>query len=387
MKIKYALPSTDEAESTEPNGDEELKPPPPFASVLSVAWVEQYDSVIAKLRVTVDQMIGSGQVIPEDEAAGRLPVPAVFSGKAPRALPDGTFLDAISWAVIERFVFPPHELSPKSAARLVLLAKFGPLHNGTLMGGPARSAAVPEHFAYRVPKSAAAPLSSTKLLMEQSVAGAPVIAHPMKIKELDSVECHVEKTSNPSLLLMCMAVEREDMILSLSKSAAMSACEQAEILAQVSFEVRNIYNPSREACHTMLAGLPTDTRGEYSFADLQSAVLEAHTSRVARTQKLYPHLFEKRTFPRPTGNRVPAELAYAAMQEREGEEALLSLYTSQIAESSEFKDPGLRQNVMLVRGEESKYRIEGQETRPRWDSQCAVRQRDQTYVRPSKTIL
>eukprot|EP00658_Telonema_sp_P-2_P045663 TRINITY_DN3364_c0_g1_i4.p1 TRINITY_DN3364_c0_g1~~TRINITY_DN3364_c0_g1_i4.p1 ORF type:complete len:258 (-),score=37.43 TRINITY_DN3364_c0_g1_i4:311-1084(-) len=256
-----------------------------------------------------------------------------------------------------------------------------------LMGGPAKTVGVPEHFAYRVPVTAAAPLSSTKLLMEQASAGKPTIAHPMKIKELDEVECNVEKTSNPSLLLMCLEVEREDMILSLSSSAAMPASDQQEILAQVSFEVRNIYNPTRDDLTAMLSELPRDPNGHYSFAHVQQVIEEAHEARVSRTQKLYPHLFEPRACPQPTANRVDAALAHAAQQERDGEEALLSRYTSRMAESTDFKNPGLRQNVMLVRAEPLTIRVKGHETGPRWDSECAIRQRDKTYVRPSKTVL
>ena len=66
------------------------------------------------------------------------------------------------------FAFPRHELTPKSAARLVVLAKcviltappaadcagrYGPLVDGQLMAGAGRSVPVPEHFAYRVPVS------------------------------------------------------------------------------------------------------------------------------------------------------------------------------------------------------------------------------------------
>ena len=80
---------------------------------------------------------------------------------------------------------------------------------------------------------------------------------------------------------------------------------------------------------------------------------------------MYPHLFEKATWARPTANRVDPAVAHASLQQRSDEEALLSLYTSMIAESEEFKDPGLRQNVMLVRAEESTLRVKGQERRPR----------------------
>merc|ERR1711865_1010306 len=236
---------------------------------------------------------------------------------------------------------------------LVVLAKYGPLVDGQLMAGAGRSVPVPEHFAYRVPKSAAAPLSGTRLVMEVASTGGleATIAHPMKIKELDSVPCNVEKTTNPCLLLMFVEVEQEDMIPSIGapRTAAMPATEKAEMLAQVAFEVRNVYNPMKAEVEEVLAQLPRDTNNCFSFADVQRVVLQAHTARVARTRKAY--------------------------QERESEEALLSLYTSGIAEASEMGFPGLRQNVMLVRGEGSLLRTEG-EDKPRWDSECAVRKRD-----------
>ena len=115
-----------------------------------------------------------------------------------------------------------------------------------------------------------------RVLEEINGSGKPTISKPMKIRELDSVECNIEKTTNPSLLLMCLEVEYEDMILSLSHTAAMTASEQAEILAQVAFEVRQIYNPDREAVLEMLKSLPKDPNGSYSFADVQRVVMEVH---------------------------------------------------------------------------------------------------------------
>ena len=73
---------------------------------------------------------------------------------------------------------------------------------------------------------------------------------------------------------MCLEVEYEDMILSLSHTAAMSASEQAEILAQVAFEVRQIYNPDREAVLKIFQSLPRDVNQSYAFADVQRVVME-----------------------------------------------------------------------------------------------------------------
>jgi len=393
IQITYAPPDAEPAEDAEPLADGEEPPPPkPFASVMSVAWIEMYPSVMTKLRVAMDEMVASGEVQPEDPAAGVVEPSPRFSGIAPRELEDGSFLDSISLDEVAGFAFPRHELTPKSAARLVVLAKYGPLVDGQLMAGAGRSVPVPEHFAYRVPKSAAAPLSSTRLVMEVASTGGleATIAHPMKIKELDSVPCNVEKTTNPCLLLMFDEVEQEDMILSIgaTRTAAMPATEKAEMLAQVAFEVRNVYNPMKAEVEEVLAQLPRDVNNCFSFADVQRVVLQAHTARVARTRKAYPHLFEgaMKNIARPTACRVPNETKHAALQERQSEEALLSLYTSGIAEASEMGFPGLRQNVMLVRGEESLLRTEG-EDKPRWDSECAVRKRDKAYIRPSKAVL
>ena len=82
---------------------------------------------------------------------------------------------------------------------------------------------------------------------------------------------------------------------------------------------------------------------------------------------------------------VKASTAAAAKVERD-DEALLSLFTAQIAEAEETKYPGLRQNVYLTRsiGNSMNTLLD---TKPLWDAQCCVSRKDLAWVKQPKIHL
>lgn len=246
--------------------------------------------------------------------------------------------------------------------------------------------ALPEHFSYRWPKAYAAPATSTTTLMKPLHGGN--IEKRMKVKELDEVETVVEMTTNPALRVMIDQVEREDQVLSLSHTANMPSREQNQILSEVYARVRKVYNPEPADLEALLSGLPRDVSGNMSFADIQKVVVEDHEKRVASSRMLFPDL-NPRTRSKVVSKSAPSgvEISTAKkLQVAKDEEAMLSQYVYQMAEAEETKYPGLRQNVHLTRPLMTSMDTV-LSTSKRWDSECCVRKKDMTWVRPSKIVL
>ena len=394
MKILYQLPPDPEVAPDGGDQAEEPAAPPPFATLQHVTWYQMYPYAMKVLHEATECLIESGSLIPIERSAGyhwrldkrdAMPHEYKFNDTAPRTLPDGKFLDAVPNEHLKQFVFPQHELCAHSGARLLLFARYGPLdEKGILRAGLERSEQVPEHFSYRWPKENAVP-NSTKGLMKPKHGGS--IEKKMAIKELDEIETVVAITTNPALRVMIEEVEREDEVLSLSKTSDMPRADQTAIQAEVYPRNRRVYNPEPADVEAMFADLPRDVDGRMSFADIQKTVVSAHDMRVKRSRMLFPDLDPrtKKVIPKVAPVGVNIEDA-SKVRIQKDEEALLSQYVYQMAEQEETGNPTLRTNVNLTRDCFSSLdRV--MDTRKRWDSEAAVRQKDTAWMKPSKVIL
>merc|ERR1711934_1165064 len=147
MKVRYAAPPEEGAEPAV-NDEGEPLPPPPFASIEEIEWVDFYAKVMKALHLATEDLIDAGTVIPIDREVGKhwaldnrdaYPHDYLFNHKLPRTLPSGEFLDAVPQEDLNQFVFPQHELCSHSGARLLIFARYGPLdERGVLRGGKNR---------------------------------------------------------------------------------------------------------------------------------------------------------------------------------------------------------------------------------------------------------